>query len=69
MPLSVAQGLAQAVGRELAACDDLPADLRMVKSEAEIACLRAASALTDHAAGAARTAIRPGVTSSSSPSP
>jgi Xaa-Pro dipeptidase len=61
MPLAVAQGLARAVDRELAACDDLPAELRLVKSAAEIDCLRAASVLTDHAAAAARDAIRPGV--------
>ena len=61
MPVSVAQGLGRAVARELVACDDLPAGLRMVKSEEEISVLRAASDLTDKAVEAARRAIAPGV--------
>ncbi len=49
--------LARAVGRELAACDDLPAALRMVKSEAGIARLRAAGRVTHVAGEAARQAL------------
>lgn len=47
---------------ELVDCSDIIPELRIVKSPAEIACVRRAAAISDAAVAAGRDALRPGVT-------